>query len=108
MTNDNNRRTRLPEEPAEGAGNFGAEPAEDPTNDNRGFAENVEVRSEEGTLGQPERETAESDVGELTGGETPEEIAERESTNDREAEELEEEYETPTDEPEDERADRQM
>ncbi len=105
---DRERRTRLPDAEAEGAGNFGAEPESDPTADSEGGPpEDVAIRSEDNTLTQPEETTPEAEIGNITGGETPEEVVEERADSDREGVRLEQEYQEihPEAEPELERPD---
>lgn len=73
--NQESKRTILPPAEAEGAGNFGAEAGSDPTPS--GGDQDIVVRSEMGTLTQPANPSLAGDIGNITGGEPPEEIAAR-------------------------------
>lgn len=71
------KRTVLPPAEAEGAGNFGSEPGLDPTPS--GGDLDVAVRSETGMLTEPSNPSPAGDIGNLTGGDPPEDVQARQT-----------------------------
>lgn len=80
------RRTELPPAEAEGAGNFAAEPATDPTAGPGNTA--VATQMETGVLSQSDNPSPRGDEGNRTGGDPGEAVAERQASSEAQAEDV--------------------
>ena len=86
MSDEGTRRTVLPSADAEGAGNFAAEPATDPTAGPT--PENLHTAMEQGDPTYATTPSPAGEEGNRTGGEPAEEVAERRAGGRSEVEEL--------------------
>ncbi len=77
------RRTQLPPAEAEGAGNFAAEPATDPTAGPGNTA--VATQMETGVLNQNDNPSPRGEEGNRTGGDPAEVVAGRQASNETQA-----------------------
>ncbi len=77
------RRTQLPPAEAEGAGNFAAEPATDPTAGPGNTA--VATQMETGVLNQNDNPSPRGEEGNRTGGDPAEVVAERQGSSEAQA-----------------------